>query len=59
MKPKKPTQKALAQKAGVDQSTISRWLKYGPPAEEVIRLEKLTGISRHKLRPDIYPEGGA
>lgn len=56
MKPKKPTQTKLAAKLGVDQSTVSRWLKKGPPAEEVIRVEKLTGISRHKLRPDIYPE---
>lgn len=58
MKPKKVTQAELAKKLSRNQSTVSRWLKDGPPAEEVIRLEKLTGISRHKLRPDIYPEQG-
>jgi DNA-binding transcriptional regulator YdaS (Cro superfamily) len=25
------------------------------PAEFVIRIEKITGISRHELRPDVYP----
>jgi DNA-binding transcriptional regulator YdaS (Cro superfamily) len=25
------------------------------PAEYVLLVEKATGVSRHKLRPDLYP----
>lgn len=25
------------------------------PAEFVLKVEALTGVSRHELRPDIYP----
>jgi DNA-binding transcriptional regulator YdaS (Cro superfamily) len=25
------------------------------PAERVLDIEKITGISRHELRPDLYP----
>lgn len=36
------------------QSTVSAWIQV--PAEHVLRLEKHTGVSRHKLRPDLYPQ---
>jgi DNA-binding transcriptional regulator YdaS (Cro superfamily) len=26
------------------------------PAERVLDIEKITGVSRHKLRPDLYPQ---
>ena len=25
------------------------------PAERVLEVERLTGVSRHELRPDLYP----
>lgn len=32
---------------------ISQWKKV--PAERVLDVERATGVSRHELRPDIYP----
>jgi DNA-binding transcriptional regulator YdaS (Cro superfamily) len=32
---------------------ISQWKQV--PAERVLDVERATGISRHKLRPDLYP----
>lgn len=41
----------------VSQSTVSRWINQSKqlPAEFVLRVESKTGVSRHFLRPDIYP----
>lgn len=41
----------------VSQPTVWRWLRQSKqiPAEHVLPAERLTGISRHDLRPDIYP----
>lgn len=36
---------------------ISQWRQV--PAERVIAVEKVTGVSRSKLRPDLYPEAVA
>lgn len=47
---------ALARKVGVTHTAIAKWLSAGrPPAERVLAIEAATGISRHALRPDIYP----
>lgn len=36
-------------------SVVLNWRKRGKvPAERVIDIELLTGISRHELRPDIF-----
>lgn len=46
----------------VNQSYIWNWLnrdKKGVPPEFVIPIEKATGVPRHELRPDIYPQDGA
>lgn len=51
-------QAALARALGIRrQSTVSSWLKRGNelPAEYVLQAEKTLGISRHELRPDLYP----
>ena len=37
------------------QKVIS-WTKNGVPAVWVLLIEHVSGVSRHKLRPDIYPE---
>lgn len=39
------------------QPTINGWLKNDVqlPGEYVLRVEAETGISRHDLRPDLYP----
>jgi DNA-binding transcriptional regulator YdaS (Cro superfamily) len=56
-----------AAKAAGGQSALARHLKVTPqavqkmcasgrvPAERVLEIEKATGVSRHELRPDLYP----
>jgi len=48
---------ALGRDLGIPQSTMSRIYNSSKqlPAEHVLRAERLYGISRHDLRPDIYP----
>lgn len=50
------SQAAMARLLGVAQPSVWRWL-HGQelPAEHVLAVETATGISRHELRPDIYP----
>jgi DNA-binding transcriptional regulator YdaS (Cro superfamily) len=38
---------------GISPQAVSQWDRV--PAERVIQVEKVTGIARHQLRPDIYP----
>jgi len=47
----------FARQLGVAQPTVWRWLRQSKqlPAEYVLRAEELYGVSRHHLRPDIYP----
>ncbi|WP_277600093.1 MULTISPECIES: YdaS family helix-turn-helix protein [Sphingomonas] len=53
------SQSSFGRMIGRRQSTVNHWLKYNRPlpAEHVLRVEELTGVSRTLLRPDIYPEG--
>lgn len=54
------SQSALAREVGVKQGNVWNWLNITKkvPAEYVLKIETATGgaISRHELRPDIYPE---
>ncbi|HYD04305.1 MAG TPA: YdaS family helix-turn-helix protein [Reyranella sp.] len=54
-------QSAFARLHGISQPTVWAWLKQGRrlPAEYVLRTEAETGISRHDLRPDLYPRESA
>jgi len=47
----------LGQLLGIPQSTMWRIINQAQemPAEYVLRAERLFGVSRHDLRPDIYP----
>ena len=51
------SQAALARLCGVSPTAVWKWLESGKqmPAEYVLRTEAATGVSRHDLRPDIYP----
>ena len=51
------SQAALAKLCGVAQPSVHKWIRAGKalPAEHVLAVEAATGISRHELRPDIYP----
>jgi len=54
-------QSQTARNRGVTQPTVHYWLnvmKKCPP-EHVIGMEEDSGVSRHLLRPDIYPLEGA
>jgi DNA-binding transcriptional regulator YdaS (Cro superfamily) len=51
-------QAQLAALIGKKQGQIYFWLrraKKGVPGETVLAIEKVTGVSRHDLRPDLYP----
>lgn len=39
---------------GISHSAVQQWLHKGVPAERVLDVERLTGISRHELRPDVF-----
>ncbi len=43
----------LSKILGVTSQAISQWKRI--PAERVLDIERATGVSRHELRPDIYP----
>lgn len=51
------SQSALARELGVSQTAVWKWLQKSKqlPAEYVLTAERLYGVSRHLLRPDIYP----
>lgn len=51
---------ALARELGIKHTAMYSWNRV--PAERVLDIERVTGISRHDLRPDIFgptpqPEG--
>lgn len=50
-------QSAFAKAIGTSQQRVSYVFARGNvlPADLVIRCERATGISRHELRPDLYP----
>ena len=51
------SQSAFGRLLGKRQSVVHGWLREQRPlpAEYVLQVEKETGISRHDLRPDLYP----
>ncbi|MEO7467377.1 MAG: YdaS family helix-turn-helix protein [Sphingobium limneticum] len=55
------SQSAFGRLIGKRQSVVFGWLRDTRPlpAEHVLAIEEATGISRHDLRPDIYPRDAA
>lgn len=49
--------RGLAKRMGVAHSALHQWERV--PAERVLELELATGVSRHDIRPDLYPRDGA
>lgn len=43
----------VAKALKITHGAVSQWKRV--PAERVLDVEKITGIPRHMLRPDIYP----
>ncbi len=46
----------LARRIGISQPSVSNWTRV--PAERVLTVEAVTGVSRAVLRPDLYNESG-
>ena len=48
----------LAGRIGASPQAVLNWRKRGIPAKRVLDIEKATEgrVSRHELRPDLYPE---
>jgi DNA-binding transcriptional regulator YdaS (Cro superfamily) len=49
------TLEELGARLGVFKSTVMRWEKRRIPAERVLDIERVTGVPRTQLRPDLYP----
>lgn len=47
----------LARSLKISHTALYLWKQV--PAARVLSIESLTGISRHEMRPDIYPEDAA
>lgn len=46
--------RALGRKLGISHRAIGGWQRC--PVLRVLEIERLTGVSRYRLRPDVYPE---
>lgn len=44
----------IARELGIYPSAVSQWGRV--PAERVLDVERVTGIPRYELRPDLYPD---
>ena len=44
----------LARSLGVDKATVTRWSRGTVPTKHIVEVERVTGIPREKLRPDLY-----
>lgn len=53
------TQTALAKKLRIQRAAVSQWKQV--PVKHVLKIEELTGgtVTRHVLRPDVYPREAA
>ncbi|WP_394652352.1 transcriptional regulator [uncultured Sphingomonas sp.] len=51
------SQSELARRVGTSQATVWKWVNSGLAVTPklVLKVEAATGISRHDLRPDLYP----
>lgn len=49
-------EKALAAHFNITRQAVEQWTVC--PPFRALELEKLTGVSRHELRPDLYPAPG-
>jgi DNA-binding transcriptional regulator YdaS (Cro superfamily) len=45
--------RALSRKLGTSHQAVAQWDR--APASRVLEIERYTGVSRHRLRPDLYP----
>lgn len=43
----------IAAALGITSQAVTQWRRI--PAERVLDVERITGVPRHELRPDLYP----
>lgn len=48
--------KALGRAVGVSGVAVQKWLRKRIPAERCAAVEKITGVSKKELRPDLWGE---
>lgn len=48
------TLEAMADLFGVQKAAIWKWERRQVPADKVLEVERVTGISRHALREDVF-----
>ncbi|WP_183982788.1 YdaS family helix-turn-helix protein [Sphingomonas jinjuensis] len=54
------SQSKFGRLVGTPQSTVREWLPKGRVGDRsVLKVEAATGVSRHDLRPDLYPHESA
>lgn len=51
---KEMTPAGLAKALGLDRATVSRWCHGRVPAVRVVAVERITGIPRELIRPDVF-----
>lgn len=44
----------LARQLQVERSTVRWWRQHGVPPKRAIEVARLTGVSLHELRPDLW-----
>ena len=44
----------LAEMLDCTQPNVFRWLYHQVPAERAVQIEKVTGVSRRLMRPDLF-----
>lgn len=47
------TKKGLAEKLGISPPAVTQWQRC--PSARVLDVERITGVPRYVLRPDLYP----
>jgi hypothetical protein len=55
IKPHRGLITAIARETSVTHGAVSQWLRTRVPAERVLDVERVTGIDRGLIRPDLYP----
>ena len=49
------SQSELASRMSLTPQAVNQWVRTGRvPAERCVAVEKITGVSRHILRPDVF-----
>jgi DNA-binding transcriptional regulator YdaS (Cro superfamily) len=49
------TLQELGDRLNVGRAAVCKWERRQIPAERVLEIERVTGVPRHELRPDLYP----